>query len=904
EEIKGLPEDLHGFYVYLHQTMGPFAQGPVALIARHADECVFSADAMGLRPLWQVETEDDFVFSSEPGVVSVAKMVSEPKPLAPGEKALVLIDRADRSTSLHPHTEMLRIVRDRWLARNGVEQEAGYARALQTGGPLEGKDVPGYSDAGPEEPVKVSDRVLAGFGWQRDDVKLVQQMASNGAEPVGSLGYDGPLAALSPERQNLADYFKETVAVVTNPALDRERELEHFSTRTLFGRRPSPDNVGEDTGTVELGFPVILGGHHGLAPLSDKTYRAIAREHNTYLLEDLWEEFGGRNDAVDISLLESETTRGAIERIKQEAVKKVRNGCELLVLTDRTVYDAERRYLDPHLATSAVDQALKQFKVERGEVNLRRRCGIVLRSAAVRNVHDVMLALGLGANGVCPYTMVEVICVEDYESDVSNLCAALRKGIEKVISTIGIHEVRGYARQFSSIGIKPELAEIFQTEFYAASDKAGTGFADLDEDTNARAHALSGDEAAAKPAKTFRFYPKVYKAAIATANGSGTYEEYSEKVRDLEKQNPISMRHIMGLKGDRPAVEPSTVDAGVGHHDYPIVISSMSFGSQSEPAFRAYADAAKATNILCMNGEGGEIRDMYGQYRNWRGQQVASGRFGVSAEMLNSSYVAEIKIGQGAKPGEGGHLPGKKVSEKVAAARNAAPGTDLISPSNNHDLYSIEDLAELIDELKTVNPDVRVSVKVPVVPNIGTIGLGIAKAGADIITLSGFEGGTGAARQHALRHVGLPSDIGTRAVHRALMEAGLRNRVEIWADGGYRTGHDIVKLHCLGANRVGFGTLAMVSLGCTICRGCQLDTCHVGIATQIETPDEAQAHGLKKFTPQEVDRAAESCARFFASMGEEVKQVVASLGYDRAQDLVGRYDLLEQVGYTDKLDLA
>jgi glutamate synthase (NADPH/NADH) large chain len=272
--------------------------------------------------------------------------------------------------------------------------------------------------------------------------------------------------------------------------------------------------------------------------------------------------------------------------------------------------------------------------------------------------------------------------------------------------------------------------------------------------------------------------------------------------------------------------------------------------------------------------------------------------------MLNSSYVAEIKIGQGAKPGEGGHLPGRKVSEKVAEARNASPGTDLISPSNNHDLYSIEDLAELIDELKTVNPDLRVSVKVPVVPNIGTIGLGIAKAGADIITLSGFEGGTGAARQHALRHVGLPSDIGTRAVHRALMEAGIRNRVEIWADGGYRHAHDIVKLHCMGANRVAFGTLAMVSLGCTICRGCQLDTCHVGIATQIETVEQAQEHGLKKFTPQRVDSAAENCARFFESMGQEVKSVVAGLGYSRAQDLVGRYDLLRQVAWEDRLDLA
>jgi glutamate synthase (NADPH/NADH) large chain len=904
EEIRSLPADLHSFYMYLHQAMGPFAQGPVALISRHADECVFSADALGLRPLWQVETEDDYVFSSEPGVVSVGSMVSEPKPLAPGEKALVMIDRDARRSTLHAHTEMLRIVRDSWLRRNGVEAAAGYDRALQTGGPLEGNDVPGYSDAGPEEPVKVEDRVLAGFGWQRDDVKLVQQMASNGAEPIGSLGYDGPLAALSPERQNLADYFKETVAVVTNPAIDREREVEHFSTRALFGRRPSIDAAGEDTCTVETSFPVILGGHHGLAPLSDQTYRRIAREHHTYLLEDLWEEFRGRAAAVDISLLESETTSGAIERLKQEAVKKVRNGAELLILTDRTVYEGERRYLDPHLATSAVDVALKQFRVEPGEENLRRRCGLVLRSAAIRNVHDTMLALGLGANGVCPYTMVEVICVEDYESDVGNLCAALTKGIEKVISTIGIHEVRGYARQFSSIGVKPELAEIFQTEAFASSARGGAGFADLDEDSNARARALSGDDEAAKPAKTFRFYPKVYKAAIATANGTGSYEDYSEKVRDLERQSPISMRHIMGLKGDRDPVDPAGVDAGIGHHDYPIVISSMSFGSQSEPAFRAYAEAAKAINILCVNGEGGEIRDMYGHYRKWRGQQVASGRFGVSAEMLNSSYLAEIKIGQGAKPGEGGHLPGKKVSEKVAAARNAAPGTDLISPSNNHDLYSIEDLAELIDELKTVNPDVRVSVKVPVVPNIGTIGLGIAKAGADIITLSGFEGGTGAARQHALRHVGLPSDIGTRAVHRALMEAGLRNRVEIWADGGYRTGHDIVKLHCLGANRIGFGTLAMVSLGCTICRGCQLDTCHVGIATQIETTEQAEQHGLKKFTPQEVDVAAESCARFFSSMGEEVKQVVASLGYERAQDLVGRYDLLEQVAAHDTIDLA
>src|SRR5204863_490075 len=396
--------------------------------------------------------------------------------------------------------------------------------------------------------------------------------------------------------QNLADYFKETVAVVTNPAIDREREIEHISTRAVFGRRPSLHAPGIDTQTIETSFPVILGGHHDLAPLGDSVYRRIAREHKTYLLEDLWEEFRDRAAAIDIALLESETTHGAIERIKQEAVKCVRQGAELLVLTDRTVYDGERRYLDPHLATSAVDQALKQLSVgETGEENLRRRCSIVLRSAAIRNVHDVVMALGLGADGVCPYVMVEVICVEDYDTDVSNLCSALRKGIEKVISTIGIHEVRGYARQFSSIGVKPELAEIFQCESFCASENGGVGFTELDGDTDQRFQILA-DEGEAKPAKTFRFYPKVYKAAVAAS-----------------------------------------------------------------------------------------------------------------------------KIGQGAKPGEGGHLPGRKVSEKVAEARNASPGTDLISPSNNHDLYSIEDLAELIDELKTVNPDLRVSVKVPVVPNIGTI---------------------------------------------------------------------------------------------------------------------------------------------------------------------------------------
>ncbi len=376
-------------------------------------------------------------------------------------------------------------------------------------------------------------------------------------------------------------------------------------------------------------------------------------------------------------------------------------------------------------------------------------------------------------------------------------------------------------------------------------------------------------------------------------------------MRELEAQSPISMRHVMGLRSDREPIATEAVDPGIGHHDYPLVISSMSFGSQSEPAFRSYAEAAKAINILCINGEGGEIRDMYGRYRKWRGQQVASGRFGVSAEMLNASYVAEIKIGQGAKPGEGGHLPGKKVSEKVAAARNAAPGTDLISPSNNHDLYSIEDLAELIDELKTVNPDVRVSVKVPVVPNIGTIGLGIAKAGADIITLSGFEGGTGrraparaAPRRPAVRHrhparpPGADGgrhpqpgrDLGRRRLpprprrREAALHGRQPGRVRHPGDGLARL-HDLPRLPARHLPR----------------RHRDPDRDRRG--GDRARAEEVHAAGGRRPRPRTAPASSRRWARRSGAL-------TAQLGYERTQDLVGRYDLLEQVAHTAELDLA
>lgn len=305
-----------------------------------------------------------------------------------------------------------------------------------------------------------------------------------------------------------------------------------------------------------------------------------------------------------------------------------------------------------------------------------------------------------------------------------------------------------------------------------------------------------------------------------------------------------------------------------------------------------------------MNGEGGEIKDMLGKYPKSRGQQIASGRFGVNAELLNSSNLLEIKIGQGAKPGEGGHLPGSKVTAKIAEARNATIGSDLISPSNNHDIYSIEDLAQMIHELKTANDKAKVAVKVPVVPNIGTIAVGVAKAGADIITLSGFDGGTGAARIHALEHVGLPVEIGVKAAHNALLESGIRQNIEIWADGGLKSSMDILKLMLLGANRVGFGTLSMIAVGCTTCRGCHLDTCHVGIATQIESEAQAKEHGLRRFVPRKFDLAVQGLTNMFTAFAKELKALTGSLGVKNLQDIVGRSDLLQQVKGQQTLDLT
>lgn len=926
-EVDKFPPELQTIYKYYRQAFGPFSQGPAGIISRYGDECVFSVDALGLRPLWFGDTEKEYFFSSEKGVYHLDTMLLDPIPLSPGEKMRIRVHRGN-SVEVDDYPTIQQRTLKLTLRRFGSIETMNNRLALIA----EQLKDEGKSEETPALQSVQLDNRLAAFGWGKEDREWVTDLAKNGIDPISSLGYDGPLASLSKDRQNVADYFKEAVAVVTNPAVDREREAEHFSTQSVVGPRPPliPNEI-DKARTITLESPILLDDP-ALSNIPAELYAQL----DTFNLSTLKKQFS----AVEFVHLQTvnlpgESIEEGLQRLAQAAVDSVRNGAHLLLLDDSSAFQNENGWLDPILVLSVVERALRRSfmqptpldsptpmpldgngKIDLSlmaslpQVNLRRQTGIVLRSGAIRNLHDLIMCIGLGVDAVVPYLMFEnvlfekVIPVEEHPTRLKNVLKALYSGVEKCISTMGIHEMRGYGRLFSSIGLSAQVASTLGTKNYAGSEKSGLNWNDLEAEITARAIVYNG-VGRGDLARTNHFYPKIWKAAGKLGKGEMSWQDYEKHVEDTAKSTPVTIRNIMDFRRpEKPSgVEPSSVDLGITSHNLPFMIASMSFGSQGEVAYRAYAEAAFRLNMLSLNGEGGEIPDLLGKYPFNRGIQIASGRFGITAETINATNLLEIKVGQGAKPGEGGHLPSRKVTKKVAAARHAQPGVDLISPSNNHDIYSIEDLAQFIEELKTINPKARVAVKVPVVPGIGIIAIGIAKADADIIYLTGYDGGTGAARSHSLRHVGLPAEIGIVEAHYALTESGLRNKIELWADGGVRSASDALKLMCLGANRVGFGSLPMVAIGCTICRDCQSGTCHVGITTQLETKDAATVAGVKHFVPRELEQATQSLVNVFSSLGEGMQQTLAELGITRAQDIVGRTDLLEQISHHDKIDL-
>ncbi len=983
---------LKPFHRYFRRAFGSLAQGPVAIIAREGDEVVFSCDALGLRPLWFGKTEKEYFASSEKGVVPLEAMAEDPRPLAPGEKMGLLL-RRDQNVEVFEHQQMQQRIHEMSSERYDFHKLNEFTLnsslfSFNFEDEEEGADAPQVENESPEDALAIEEQrkerairiertlaatdALAAMGWTKEEVDNLMTMVT-GKDPLSGLGYDGPLAAFSKVRRNLSDYFHERVAVVTNPAIDRVREGDHFSVRVFLGARPSLAEGGSMRQQIELKSPILLGGA-GEDGNFLAAHAMVAQEFGTCLIEDIAREFSesvesieiGANPfsaearlkqlraaqtgvpgetltglvvrTIDITYDESETLSGALERIKREAREAVASGVTLLILDDSRGYESHELFVDAHLALAAVDQALNtpielsvsgcaitsdiisgfgattEVVTTNGE-SLRRKCSIVLKSGQIRNLHDFCFAIGCGADAVAPYAMYEVALrdaadTESARKALRNLFVMQHTGIEKVMSTMGVHEVDGYGRLFASIGLSNEIADIFGIKNYCGSDNVGLTLERLDGELRDRLVArreqvkkgvakLSGTSGLMRE---YRRQPYVWSAAGKVARKEERYENFIQKLAEIEHSTPVSLRHLLDLQ-ERSIVTRNLADTKIGNHSAPIFIAAMSFGSQGETTFRAYAEAAKRLKIVAMNGEGGEIPDMMGRYKEYRGQQVASGRFGVNIHLLNCADFIEIKIGQGAKPGEGGHLPGMKVTELIAKTRHTPRGIDLLSPSNNHDIYSIEDLAQVIAELKTANPHAKVSVKIPAVPFIGPIATGIAKARADIIAISGYDGGTGAARKHALRHVGMPVEIGVKEAHRALLKAGLRDRVEVWADGGIKSGADVIKLMLLGANRVGFGTMAMAAVGCTSCRECNQGTCHVGITAHHPTVEKAQEAGLKKYTPRDYDKSVDALVNFFKEVINEVGIWTMRLGFHRTQELVGRSDLMKQTRERDLIDL-
>jgi glutamate synthase (NADPH/NADH) large chain len=912
-EVERYPGEIRQVYAFYRWVFPCSAQGPAAVLARCGDVCLGSVDAMGLRPLWFGESDYTYYLSSEKGVVDLEHLLADPRPLAPGEKIAITGSRGRPAEVLDYGAIQQRLAK--LLGSRSGNHLRGLPRGLPDVAEKEGgKNNRRVSRQNQEPPPALIARLaapacLAAFGWRHYDFDIRRRVARQGREVIGSMGYTGPLAAFVPESlPNIADYCKENVAVVTNPAIDREREAEHFSTTVVLGRRPPLRGEKKFPLGLELGSPLLLGAAALAGQVDGERCRRISRACNTCLMEEVLDFFTcrqhdpGRVRVLDATFVPAAGLAAALARLAAEAREAVQQGALLLVLDDTAGFIDNRVFIDPGLLVASLQEELIR-------AGLRREVSLIVQSGAIRNLHDLMFVLGLGADAVHPYLLwhVSAGCVEeglDGAQAIEHTFAVLQKGMEKVMSTMGIHEICGYGRIFSAIGLRADLAAVMQLPNFCTAAGAGLGLASLEEMAKARyARAIAAEEVVVfkEPERN----PKIGRILRNAALARTGYAEMAAELARVAEEMPTGIRHLLRVAEAPPGrqLTADEVDISVGGHAMPLLIAAMSFGSQGESSFRTYAEAALRANIICMNGEGGEIPDMLGRYRRNRGQQIASGRFGVFMEFLNSADYLEIKIGQGAKPGEGGHLPGSKVSDMVARARHCKPGITLISPSNHHDIYSIEDLAQIITELKTASPEARVSVKIPVTSGVGTIAVGIAKAGADIVNISGYEGGTGAAREHAKRFVGLPVEIGVSEAHRALVESGLRDGIEIWADGGLRSGDDVLKMILLGANRVGLGTAALMAIGCISCRQCHLDRCPRGISTRVQTKEEAIARGLKGFVPRLVEEEAENLSRLLAAVGDELRMRTAALGAARLQDLVGRTDLLSQYRLREQLDV-
>jgi glutamate synthase (NADPH/NADH) large chain len=865
-------EKQRAFYEYNAALMEPW-DGPAAVAFTDGRQIGATLDRNGLRPARYLVTDDDFVIlASEMGVLTVPehKIIKKWR-LQPGKMLLIdtiqgrIIDDAELKAELasrHPYTE--------WLDKTQIHLA---------------KLPPEIAAMAPDERTLL-DRQQA-FGYTQEDIEfLLKPMALTGQEAVSSMGIDAALAVLSQRSRLLYDYFKQGFAQVTNPAIDPIREELVMSLVSFIG--PRPNLLGLDEGGTHMRLEVE---------------QPILTNQDLEKIRRIETRTGGRFKTKTLTLcypsdMGASGMEAALDRLCLAAKQAVEEGNNILALSDRNL-DSAHVAIPALLATSAVHHFLTRE-------GLRTKAGLVIETGEAREVQHFSLLAAYGAEAVNPYLAFDTLselCTKipgltEYEAH-KRYTKAVSKGILKVMSKMGISTYQSYcgAQIFNAIG----LAEPFLDRYFTGttSTTEGVGLAEISEET-IRRHRLAfgnapiyrdaldvGGEYAYRIRGEAHVWTPATISKLQHATRSNSQELYDDFCRLIDEQNEtlLTLRGLMTFKEDQPSVPLDEVESAVEIVKR-FATGAMSFGSISYEAHTTLAIAMNRIGGKSNTGEGGELSERFVPLPNGDSmrsaiKQVASGRFGVTTEYLVNADDIQIKISQGAKPGEGGQLPGHKVDAVIAKVRHSTQGVGLISPPPHHDIYSIEDLAQLIHDLKNVNPNARISVKLVSELGVGTVAAGVSKAHADHVTIAGYDGGTGASPMTSIKHAGLPWEIGLAETHQTLVLNKLRGRIAVQVDGGLKTGRDVIIGALLGADEFGFATAPLVVSGCLMMRKCHLNTCPVGVATQ-------DPELRKRFTGQ-----PEHVVNYFFLVAEDVRRWMAKLGFRRINDMIGRSDRLD-----------
>jgi glutamate synthase (NADPH/NADH) large chain len=872
--LDTLDPDLRAFYEYYSVHMEPW-DGPAGVALTDGRYALCTLDRNGLRPARYVVTRDRLLtVASETGVWDYRPedIVRKGK-LGPGD--MLALDLASGTLLFSADVDQLLKSRHPYKAwlRAGVRYlESDLVDARLAAEPMD------------RETLSLYQKMFNVTQEERDDV--IRVLAEDENEAVGSMGDDTPMPVLSHRVRSLYDYFRQQFAQVTNPPIDPLRETIVMSLQTQIGPEcnifePAPEHARQ----IVLGSPI----------LSQRKLRQILA------IPEVSHEF------IDLQYLPAEGLQAAIRRMCAQAEEAVRDGKLVLLLSDRYLVQGR---IPAHalLVTGAVHQQL----VKSG---LRCKCNLLVETGTAREPHHFACLIGYGATAVYPYMAYQVLFEMmrrgrvklDFAARLElgrSYRAGLRKGLFKIMSKMGISTIGSYrsSQLFEIVGLADEIVELCFTG--TESRVQGADFADLEADLLSLAaqawdpRAVIGQGGLLKYVHggEYHMYNPDVIAALQAAVISGDYALYREYARLVNARPAATFRDLLALKRGTTPIPLAAVESAeriLARFDS----AGMSLGALSPEAHEALAIAMNRLGARSNSGEGGEDPARYRSEKNSRIKQVASGRFGVTPEYLINAEVLQIKIAQGAKPGEGGQLPGHKVNEMIARLRFARPGVGLISPPPHHDIYSIEDLAQLIFDLKQVNPTALVSVKLVAEPGVGTVAAGVAKAYADLITISGYDGGTGASPLSSIKYAGTPWELGLAETHQTLRHNDLRHRVRLQTDGGLKTGLDVVKAAIIGAESFGFGTAPMVALGCKYLRICHLNNCATGVATQHNVLRSKYFTGLP-----------EMVINYFRFVAEEVREILAALGVASLAELIGRTEYLEVLpGATPrqrKLDLA